>query len=73
MILEDSEAIINVPDGFDARKFNSNLALFTWDPDRTSPKLLLSDENTKCSSKDGSGFKTTLGTEKFTAGGRYYF
>jgi hypothetical protein len=26
-----------------------------------------------CTSKEGSGFKTTIGTEFFTAGGKYYF
>ena len=26
-----------------------------------------------CKSNDGNGFKTTLGTEIFTEGGRYYF
>lgn len=26
-----------------------------------------------CTSKEGSGFKTTIGTEIFVEGGRYYF
>ena len=33
----------------------------------------LDDENLICRSNDGNGFKTTIGTEVFTEGGRYYF
>lgn len=54
-------------------QIHTNLAMFTWNPLRTSSKLLLNEDNLKCTSKDGSAFKTTLGTEIFTAGGRYYF
>lgn len=49
------------------------LAMFTWNPLKTSLKLALNEDNLRCSSIDGSGFKTTLGTEIFTEGGRYYF
>lgn len=51
----------------------NNSAMFTWNPLKTSPKLTLNEDNLKCSSKDGSSFKTTLGTEIFTEGNRYYF
>lgn len=61
-MLEDTETIINPPDGYDTRKFCFNKAMFTWNPLRTSHKLALNEDNLRCQSKDGSGFKTTLGT-----------
>lgn len=39
-----------------------NSAMFTWNPAKTSAKLGLNEDYLKCTSKDGSGFKTTLGT-----------
>jgi hypothetical protein len=48
-------------------------ALFSWNPERTSSKLQLDEDSLVCTSKEGSGFKTTIGTEIFLAGGRYYF
>lgn len=47
--------------------------MFTWNPAKTSAKLGLNEDYLKCTSKDGSGFKTTLGTQIFTEGSRYYF
>lgn len=41
--IEDTDAMINVPDGYDARTFPFSLALFTWNPDRMSSKLKLND------------------------------
>lgn len=61
-----NDVMVNVPEGFSA-------PLFTWDNKRSSSKLTLDNENLTCTVKEGSGFKTTLGTEVFQAGGRYYF
>ena len=71
--IEDNDTMINVPDGFDARTFLKIVALFTWNPDRVSTKLKLNDESLICQSTTGSGFKTVLGNEIFSEGGRYYF
>lgn len=48
-------------------------ALFSWNPQQTSTKIGLDEDCLICTSKAGSGFKTTIGSEIFTAGGRYYF
>lgn len=48
-------------------------AIFHWDSAFTSTKLKLDETKLTCTSIEGSGFKTTVGTEKFYAGGRYYF
>lgn len=58
--------MINCPEGFDA-------PLFSWDKNRCSVRLSLDDECLRCTSKEGSGFKTVLGNERFVEGGRYYF
>lgn len=71
--LEDTDVMLNVPHGFDARIHLLISALFFWDNNKISTKLKLDDENLICHSTAGSGFKTVLGTEIFTAGGRYYF
>ena len=49
------------------------VALFSWNPAKTSYKLKLDPECLKAKSSEGNGFKTTLGSEIFTEGGRYYF
>lgn len=72
-IKEDTQAMINPPDGFDARNSLLNSALFSWNPEKTSVKLTLDEDCLICTSKEGSGFKTTIGTEIFVAGGKYYF
>lgn len=38
-----------------------SVAMFSWNPQRTSQKLELSDNDVICQSKDGNGFKTVLG------------
>jgi hypothetical protein len=68
-----NDVMVNVPEGFSARNCLYHSALFTWDNKRSSSKLTLDNENLTCTVKEGSGFKTTLGTEVFQAGGRYYF
>lgn len=73
MRINADDIIVDVPEGFSSRKVNRNPALFTWDPKRSSSKLVLDNENLTCKVREGSGFKTTLGTEVFEAGGRYYF
>lgn len=65
--------MINPPDGFDARTLSSILALFTWNPAKTSPKIKLDQDCLKAKSLEGNGFKTTIGTEIFNEGNRYYF
>ncbi len=39
--IEDTDSMINVPDGFDSRIYINNKALFTWNPLKTSNKLKL--------------------------------
>lgn len=65
--------MINIPEGFDARNYHHHLALFNWNPVKTSNKIKLDNEMLKAKSTEGNGFKTTLGSEIFTEGGRYYF
>ncbi len=48
-------------------------AIFTWDAAKTSNKIKLDPECLKAKSTEGNGFKTTMGTEIFSEGGRYYF
>lgn len=65
--------MINTPEGFDARTSAYHLALFCWDVNKTSHKIKLDPECLRAKSTEGNGFKTTMGTEIFTEGGRYYF
>jgi len=48
-------------------------AFFTWNKDRCSPKIDLSDEDLTARAKDGNGFKTVFGSQEFQAGDKYYF
>lgn len=58
--------MIDCPEGYDA-------PLFCWDKSRCSVRLTLDDDCLRCTSKQGSGFKTVLGTQRFVEGGIYYF
>lgn len=51
----------------------THIALFSWNPAKTSAKIKLDPECLRAKSTEGNGFKTTVGTEIFTEGGRYYF
>ena len=50
-IKEDTQAMINPPDGFDARNSLLNSALFSWNPEKTSVKLTLDEDCLICTSK----------------------
>lgn len=49
------------------------LALFCWNPKKTSDQITLDENFLTGVSKNGGGFKTSMGQEIFTQGGRYYF
>ena len=40
-----------------------NIAMFSWDNDSSSKKLIVDDDQLTIKVKDGSGFKTSLGDQ----------
>jgi len=55
-----------IPDGYEWGKIFLNLnvmvlAMFNWDVDTSSKKLLIEDDCLTVKVKDGSGFKTSIG------------
>lgn len=57
-LMEDNDALISCPEGFEAPEF-------MWDTAKCSEYLKLDEECLRCTSKKGSGFKTVMGTERF--------
>jgi len=55
-----------VPDGYIT-------PLFYWNQDESSNRLKISDDKLTVKVVNGAGFKTSFGTEPFTAKERYYF
>ncbi|CAD8081887.1 unnamed protein product [Paramecium sonneborni] len=49
------------------------LPLFSWDPQRTSTKLKLCQDQLQVIATDGSGFKSAIGDQEFTPGYKYYY
>ncbi len=56
-----------IPDGYEWGKDNGifnahlNIAMFNWDAEASSKKLLIEDDCLTVKVKDGSGFKTSIG------------
>jgi hypothetical protein len=65
-MLEDTEVMMDCPEGYDAPEF-------TWNVKKCAKQLKLDDDCLRCTAKEGSGFKTVMGTERFEEGGKYYF
>lgn len=63
------EEVVRVPDNYLARKrevcWSSQtyypIAFFSWDPNKISKKLKLSNDDLTCTVTEGSGFKTVMG------------
>lgn len=65
--MEEFDGIVEAPEGYSLRsvllyKWQFK-AFFTWNKNKCSHKIKLSENNLKAYSLDGSGFKTVLGTE----------
>ena len=59
------EKIVQPPYGFSARKYFSfftTIAFFQWDEKKISKKLEILEDKLACKVKEGSGFKSVLGT-----------
>ncbi|CDW75184.1 spry domain containing protein [Stylonychia lemnae] len=87
--MDEDQIFETIPDGFDwgitffAANYHS-VAMFAWDQDKSSKKLIIDDDQLTVKVKDGSGFKTSFGDQvslvelskfiqPFNEGGRYYF
>ena len=66
---EDYQLYEIIPDGYDWGKCPTNqsntlsIAMFSWDQDRSSKKLVIDEDQLTVKVKDGSGFKTSLGDQ----------
>ncbi len=66
--MEEEFYLDYIPDGYEWGNstyslFNTPIAIFNWDNDRSSKKLAIDDDQLTVKVKDGSGFKTSLGDQ----------
>ena len=57
-MLEDIEVMMDCPEGYDAPDF-------TWNIKKCDKQLKLDDDCLRCTARQGSGFKTVMGSEWF--------